>query len=56
VRRTIIASCNAVAQWYRADGPDSLDDLVERQVFLAYRLLGYEPRNPNSRSGRARRA
>lgn len=58
VRRTIIASCNAVAQWYRPDGPDSLDDLVERQVFLAYRLLGYEPRNPNSRAGagRARRS
>jgi len=49
VRRSIIASCNAVAQWYRPDGADSLDDLVEHTIFLAYTLLGYERRTPTSR-------
>ena len=49
VRRSIIASCNAVAQWYRPDGPDSLDDLVEHNIYLAYNLLGYERRTPTSR-------
>ena len=49
VRRSIIASCNAVAQWYHPDGPDSLDDLVEHNIFLAYTLLGYQRRNPASR-------
>ena len=53
VRRSIIASCNAVAQWYRPDGPDSLDDLVEHNVYLAYRLLGYERRTPSTPSSRA---
>ncbi|HWG25359.1 TetR/AcrR family transcriptional regulator [Actinospica sp.] len=50
VRRSIIASCNAVAQWYRPDGPDSLDDLVEHNIYLAYTLLGYERRTPSSRT------
>ena len=56
VRRSIIASCNAVAQWYRPDGPDSLDDHVEHNVYLAYRLLGYERRTPSSRSTSSRAA
>jgi AcrR family transcriptional regulator len=49
-RRTIIAACNAVAQWYRPDGPVPLDALVERYVTLAYTLLGYRRRTPMARS------
>jgi len=56
VRRSIIASCNAVAQWYRPDGADSLDDLVEHTIFLAYTLLGYERRTPTSRGRQLSRA
>ncbi|HZP54031.1 TetR/AcrR family transcriptional regulator [Actinocrinis sp.] len=49
-RRTIIAACNAVAQWYRPDGPVPLDVLAERYVTLAYTLLGYRRRTPLARS------
>ena len=49
-RRTIIAACNAVAQWYRPDGPVPLDALVERYVTLAYTLLGYRRRTPLARA------
>ncbi|MGH3417085.1 MAG: TetR/AcrR family transcriptional regulator [Actinocrinis sp.] len=49
-RRTIIAACNAVAQWYRIDGPVPLDEVVERYVTLAYTLLGYRRRTPIARS------
>lgn len=45
-RRMIIAACNAVAEWYRPDGPVPLDALIERYVTLAYTLLGYERRTP----------
>jgi AcrR family transcriptional regulator len=49
-RRTIIAACNAVAQWYRPDGPVPLEALAERYVTLAYTLLGYRRRTPAARS------
>lgn len=49
-RRTIIAACNAVAQWYRPNGPVPLDALVERYVTLAYTLLGYRRRTPLARA------
>jgi AcrR family transcriptional regulator len=49
-RRTIIAACNAVAQWYRPNGPVPLETLVERYVTLAYTLLGYRRRTPIARS------
>jgi AcrR family transcriptional regulator len=48
-RRMIIAACNAVAEWYRPDGPVPLDALIERYVTLAYTLLGYERRTPPAR-------
>ena len=48
-RRTIIAACNAVAEWYRPDGPVSLEILAERYVTLAYTLLGYRRRTPVAR-------
>ena len=43
VRRSIIASCNAVAQWYSQDGPDSLDDLVEIVAYAAARHVTVVP-------------
>jgi AcrR family transcriptional regulator len=48
-RRMIIAACNAVAEWYRPDGPVPLDALIERYVTLAYTLLGYERRTPSAK-------
>ena len=48
-RRMIIAACNAVAQWYRPDGPVPLEALIERYVTLSYTLLGYERRTPLAR-------
>jgi AcrR family transcriptional regulator len=38
-RRAVIAMCNAVAQWYREDGPLSLDALIDRHVELALTLV-----------------
>ncbi|MEV6108360.1 TetR/AcrR family transcriptional regulator [Streptomyces sp. NPDC051940] len=43
-RRAVIAMCNAVAQWYRVDGPVPLDELVERYVSLALTVVEYRPR------------
>jgi AcrR family transcriptional regulator len=42
-RRGVIAMCNAVAQWYREDGPLSLDALIDRHVELALALVEYRP-------------
>lgn len=43
-RRAIIAMCNAIAQWYRPDGPVGVDELVERYVSLALTIVEYRPR------------
>ncbi|MFD4414243.1 TetR/AcrR family transcriptional regulator [Streptomyces sp. NPDC058466] len=43
-RRAVIAMCNAIAQWYRADGPVDVDELVERYVSLALTVVEYRPR------------
>ncbi|MFD7861918.1 TetR/AcrR family transcriptional regulator [Streptomyces sp. NPDC057682] len=43
-RRAVIAMCNAIAQWYRPDGPLTVDELVERYVSLALTLVEYRPR------------
>lgn len=40
-RRAVIASCNAVAQWYRPDGGVALDELAARYVALALTLVGF---------------
>ncbi|MBO1332748.1 TetR/AcrR family transcriptional regulator [Streptomyces sp. VRA16 Mangrove soil] len=44
-RRTVIAMCNAIAQWYRADGEVTPDELVERYVSLALTVVEYRPRS-----------
>ncbi|WP_063756441.1 TetR/AcrR family transcriptional regulator [Streptomyces sp. NRRL S-1824] len=51
-RRAVIAMCNAIAQWYRPDGPVTEDELVERYVSLALTVVEYRPRAPR-RSVRA---
>lgn len=43
-RRTIIATCNAIAEWFRPDGELTQDDLVERYVSLAFTIVEYRPR------------
>ena len=42
-RRAIIAMCNAIAQWWRPDGPLTREDLVGRYVALALTLVEYRP-------------
>ena len=42
-RRAVIATCNAVAQWFRPDGPLSLDELVDRHVAIALTIVEYRP-------------
>ncbi|WP_134324475.1 TetR/AcrR family transcriptional regulator [Cumulibacter soli] len=42
-RRTVIAACNAVAQWYRTGGDVSREQLVERYINIAYRVVQYQP-------------
>jgi hypothetical protein len=39
----VIAMCNAVAQWFRPDGPLSLDELVDRHVAIALTTVEYRP-------------
>lgn len=43
-RRAVIAMCNAIAEWYRTEGPVSVDELVERYVALALTVVEYRPR------------
>jgi AcrR family transcriptional regulator len=50
-RRTIIAACNAIAQWYRPDGPLPLETLVERYVGIALAVVEYRPRRPRRPAG-----
>lgn len=40
-RRTVIASCNAVAQWYRRRGKVNREQLVERYIEIAHRVVDY---------------
>jgi AcrR family transcriptional regulator len=50
-RRTVIAMCNAVSQWFRKDGGElTLDELVDRHVALALTVVEYRPQR--SWSGR----
>jgi AcrR family transcriptional regulator len=44
-RRAIIAMCNAIAQWWRPEGPLTREDLVERYVALALTVVEYRPRS-----------
>ncbi|MFI5954632.1 TetR/AcrR family transcriptional regulator [Cryptosporangium sp. NPDC051539] len=43
-RRTIIAACNAIAQWWRPDGAITLDTLIDRYSSLALTVVEYRPR------------
>jgi AcrR family transcriptional regulator len=40
-RRTVLAACNAVAQWYQSDGKVDLATLIERYVHLALDVVRY---------------
>ncbi|MFZ2178053.1 MAG: TetR/AcrR family transcriptional regulator [Rhodococcus sp. (in: high G+C Gram-positive bacteria)] len=42
-RRAIISMCNAIANWYRSDGPDSVDEIVERYGDLALVIVEARP-------------
>lgn len=43
-RRTIQAACNAISQWYDATGPVDVEELVERYVAIALRVVQPVPR------------
>ncbi|WP_420753334.1 TetR/AcrR family transcriptional regulator [Rhodococcus sp. O3] len=43
-RRTIIAACNAIAEWFDPDGGVSLDEIVDRYVAIAFTVVEYRPR------------
>ncbi|MFC8721717.1 TetR family transcriptional regulator [Kitasatospora sp. NPDC057198] len=43
-RRAVIAMCNAIAQWYRPEGPLPVEELVQRYVSLALTAVEYRPR------------
>jgi AcrR family transcriptional regulator len=45
-RRSVIAMCNAIADWYRPGGELTEDDLVERYVSLALTVVEYHPSAP----------
>jgi AcrR family transcriptional regulator len=40
-RRSIVAACNAIAQWYEPAGEVGLPDLVERYTEIALRIVGH---------------
>jgi AcrR family transcriptional regulator len=40
-RRTIVAACNAIAQWYDPDGGITLSELVERYTDIALRVVDH---------------
>lgn len=42
-RRTVLAACNAVAQWYHPDGKVDLPTLIDRYVHLALDIVRYQP-------------
>jgi AcrR family transcriptional regulator len=40
-RRSIVAACNAIAQWYEPGGDLGVDDLVERYTDIALRIVDH---------------
>lgn len=42
-RRAVIAMCNAISQWYEADGSLSVDELTQRYIRLALTIVEYQP-------------
>lgn len=45
-RRSIVAACNAVAQWYEPDGEIDLPELVQRYTDIALRIVDRAPSDP----------
>ena len=43
-RRSVIATCNAVADWYDPDGGLTECAVIERNVTLAFAIVEYRPR------------
>ncbi|MDF2977366.1 MAG: TetR family transcriptional regulator [Actinomycetospora sp.] len=43
-RRSVIAACNAIAQWYAPGGDLTVADLVERYGAIALRIVDHRPR------------
>lgn len=50
-RRTIIATCNAIADWFRPDRELTEDEVVERYVSLAFTIVEYRPRRSRGAVG-----
>ena len=47
-RRSVIAMCNAIGDWYRPGGELTEDDLVERYLALAFIVVEYRQAAPGS--------
>lgn len=45
-RRTIVAACNAIAQWYDPNGEVGVDKLAVRYVQIALRVVDHRPLDP----------
>ncbi len=43
-RRMVLTACNAVARWYRLDGPMSPQEMARRYVAISLGALGHRPR------------
>lgn len=48
-RRTIVAACNAIVQWYQPNGKLKTSDLVERYTEIARRVVKAGPSAPEKR-------
>ncbi|WP_329213864.1 TetR/AcrR family transcriptional regulator [Streptomyces sp. NBC_01485] len=44
--RAVLAMCQAVAQWYRPDGPLTPPEIAERYVTIALFTVGHRPEHP----------
>lgn len=42
-RRAVQAACNAIPQWYDPNGPVGVDELVDRYVAIALRVVDHQP-------------
>ena len=51
-RRAVQAACNAVAQWYDPNGPVDVDELVERYIGIAMRIVENVPARKRPARGR----
>lgn len=44
--RSVLALCNVISQWWRPDGPITVDDLEAEYLEQSLRILGCEERGP----------